>query len=39
MLRFMVFRLSTLARKETESWSGSTLLSVARGPVLAGVPR
>lgn len=39
MLRFMVFRLSTLARKDTESWSGSTLLKVARSPVLVEGPR
>lgn len=36
MLRFIVFRLSTLARKDTESASGSTLLSVARRPVRVG---
>lgn len=38
MLRFIVFRLSTLARKDTESASGSTLLSVARRPVRVGNP-
>lgn len=37
MLRFIVFRLSTLARKDTESASASTLLSVApAAPVRLG---
>lgn len=38
MLRFIVFRLSTLARKDTESASVSTLISVARRPGRVGTP-
>lgn len=37
-LRFIVLRLRTLARKETESASGSTLLRVARKPAREGRP-